>query len=120
METRKLREQSRQRHASLYKNNLDIALRNYQSTPHSATQVSPVEALMKRKIKTRLLTLDINLLPAKVKDREIHLADARVKESYKTSFDKRHGTISLSTLEPEDANYAEEAQEYLEFSRSSY
>ncbi len=41
----------------------DIALLNYRNTPHSATQISPAEALLGRKLKTRVPVLAKNLVP---------------------------------------------------------
>ena len=82
--------------------NSDIALLNYRATPHSATRVSPAEALMGRKLKTRLPILEKNLLPINSQDASIREADKRAKEIYKMSFDKRHGAQALHTLNPED------------------
>ena len=78
----------------------DIALLNYRATPHSATKVSPAEALMGRRLKTRLPVLERNLLPEDEKDKTIRTADQKAKKSYKEAFDKRHGVRSLSLLEP--------------------
>ena len=78
----------------------DIALLNYRTTPHSATKVSPGEALMGRRLKTRLPVLERNLLPEEEKDKSIRIADKKAKKSYKEAFDKCHGVRSLSLLEP--------------------
>ena len=80
----------------------DIALLNYRATPHSATLVSPAEALMGRKLKTKLPTLEKNLVPDEEKDKLIRAADQKAKQSYKASFDKRHGVKKLSMLDPGD------------------
>jgi transposase InsO family protein len=82
--------------------NSDIALLNYRATPHSATKVSPAEALMGRKLLTKLPTLEKNLMPTNSRDTEIRNSDKRAKEAYTSSFNKRHGARDLPTLEPED------------------
>ena len=78
----------------------DIALLNYRTTPHSATKTSPGEALMGRRLRTRLPVLERNLLPDEEKDKAIRTADKRAKKSYKEAFDKRHGVKTLSLLDP--------------------
>ena len=84
----------------LAQRNSDLALLNYRDTPHSATGVSPAEALMGRRLKTRLPVLAASLAP-KVPDQE-HLKerDRAAKAVYKEQYDRRHGARPLPGLVP--------------------
>jgi transposase InsO family protein len=65
-----------------------LAIMNYRSTVHSATQVSPAQALMERKLKTKLPVLPQQLLPAPVHPRKLAEADNESKSRYKQYFDR--------------------------------
>ena len=84
----------------LSQKNTDLALLNYRATAHTATGISPAEALMGRKLKTRLPILPVNLEPQVHSYSDIAKADERAKKSYKMHYDKRHGVRSLPELNP--------------------
>ena len=73
---------------------------NYRSTAHSATEISPAEALMGRQLKTRLPILPTNLKPKLTDHEKIVKADAKTKERYKLQYDRKHGAKPLSELHP--------------------
>lgn len=77
-----------------------IALLNYRNTPHTATGVSPAEALMGRRLKSRIPTLQQNLKPKQLDHESIRLSDKRSKTAYKMNYDRRHGARELPTLQP--------------------
>ncbi|GAB1610332.1 uncharacterized protein K02A2.6-like, partial [Argonauta hians] len=77
---------------------LDLALLSYRATPHSATRVSPAEALMGRPLKTLLPILPERLLPRAQRDERIREADHQAKQSQKTHYDRRHGVVPLTPL----------------------
>ena len=78
----------------------ELGLLNYRSTPHSATGVSPAQALMGRQVRTRLPVLPKKLLP-KVPDPEtLRSKDQATKQKYKLYYDNRHGVRNLKSLEP--------------------
>ena len=78
----------------------DIALLNYRSTVHSATRTSPAEALMGRRLRTRLPVLNKLLFPKQPDDSEIRHSDQAAKDQYKAAYDKRHGARPLAPLQP--------------------
>jgi transposase InsO family protein len=80
--------------------NGDLALLSYRATPSSATGVSPAEALMGRRLRTRLPILPQNLIPCQPNRNAIQQADQAAKRVYKTQFDRRHGVRVLPMLEP--------------------
>ena len=82
----------------LSQKNTDLALLNYRATAHTATGISPAEALMGRRLKTRLPILPVNLEPQVHSYSDIAKADERAKKSYKMHYDKRHGVRSLPEL----------------------
>lgn len=82
----------------LSQENVDIALLNYRNTPHSATQISPAQALFGRNLKTRLPVLAKNLLPQTTNLVKMREKDTEAKEKYKHYFDERHGVKPLSPL----------------------
>ncbi|RUS80258.1 hypothetical protein EGW08_011987 [Elysia chlorotica] len=74
---------------------------NYRATPHSATRVSPAEALMNRKIRTQVPVLESNLEPDSSLNQRITENDKVAKARSKQHYDKHHGATSLlSTLKP--------------------
>ena len=75
------------------------ALLEYRSTPLSSTGVTPAEALMGRRLQTRLPVLAKNLQPRQPDDTQIRAADTRAKEYLKAQFDRRHGVRELPHLE---------------------
>ena len=75
-----------------------LALLNYRSTKHSATGVSPAEALMGRRLQTRLPLLPKRLQPQRPTDTDIRAADARAKQSYKEQYDRRHGVRDMPSI----------------------
>ncbi|GFR79315.1 Pol polyprotein [Elysia marginata] len=78
-----------------------LALMNYRATPHSATKVSPAEALMNRKIRTQVPLLESNLEPSSALHYKIADNDKISKIKAKHQCDKHHGAITpLSTLSP--------------------
>lgn len=84
----------------LQQDDTQLALLNYRTTRHSATGVSPAEALMGRRLKTRLPVL-VSLLTPKPSDHdEISSADTRSKQLYKFHYDRRNGTRLLEPLQP--------------------
>lgn len=78
-----------------------LAMLNYRATPHSTTGVSPAEALMGRKLKTRVPTLIKNLIPNIPDAQQIRAKDNDMKKRYKADYDRRYGVKSLSPLEPD-------------------
>ena len=81
----------------------DIAILNYRASAHSATGISPAEALMGRKLKTRLPVLPEVLAPNQPDHEEIKVSDDRAKAQYKRYYDQRHGAQPLSHLQPGQA-----------------
>lgn len=77
-----------------------LALLNYRSSVHSATKVSPAEALMGRRIQTRLPRLSKMLNPKTIPTAVIRKADESAKEKYKHYYDTRHGARELNSLLP--------------------
>ena len=61
---------------------------NYRATPHSATRVSPAEALMGRQLKTRLRVLPYNLIPKQPEHDMIKASDQAAKQKYKQDYDR--------------------------------
>ena len=57
----------------------ELALMNYRATPHSSTGVSPTEALMGRRLRTKLPTLPRNLDPNPIDDDIVRRHDAATK-----------------------------------------
>jgi hypothetical protein len=86
----------------LSQENSDIALLNYRATPHSTTGVSPAEALMGRRLQTRIPVLPRVLKPTLPKHAEIEQSDSQMKARYKQRYDKRHGVQQLSPILPGD------------------
>ena len=84
----------------LAQENSDLALLNYQATPHSTTGVSPAEALMGRQFKTRLPILPRNLSPRMPSHQALRSADIAAKIRYKYQYDRRHGARELEPLTP--------------------
>ena len=76
-----------------------VGLLNYRATPHSATCITPAEALMGRRIKTSISVLPRKLMPRTPDDSQIRLADQQAKATYKRYYDQRHGARNLLTLE---------------------
>ena len=89
----------KQQKESSFKKYPNIAFLNYRSTPHSATQVSPTEALVGTKLK-RLPMLETKPFLEEDIDKSIRAADKKAKQPYKAAFDKRHGAKILNILEP--------------------
>ena len=79
-----------------------MGLLDYRSTPCSATGVSPAEALMSRKLKTRLPILDSQLQPRVANSDALRAHDLRAKQLQKTAYDRRHGTRNLPPLREGD------------------
>ena len=77
----------------------EVGLLNYRATPHSATCITPAEALMGKRIKTRIPVLPRKLMPKTPDDSQIRLADQQAKATYKRYYDQRHGARNLPTLE---------------------
>ena len=77
-----------------------LALLNYRSTPTTATGVSPAEALMGRKLKTKLPVMAHNLLPQQPVLDGIGESDKSAKGKYKLHYDRRHGVRPLAPLQP--------------------
>ncbi len=84
--------------AILRQNDPDIALLNYRNTEHSATGVSPSQALMGRRLKTRLPVMKSKLIQENGNDEAIRLQDEHVKSQYKVNYDRRHGARDLPKL----------------------
>ena len=80
----------------------ELALMNYRATPHSSTGVSPAEALMGRRLRTKLPTLPMNLEPCPVNDDVIRRRDAAAKAAYKEHYDQKRGVTMLPELQPGD------------------
>ena len=81
--------------------NFELALLNYRSTP-TVTGISPSEALMGRRLRTRVPTLTQNLVPQSPDIRKLQSQDREMKQKYKISYDQRHGAKPLRVLNPED------------------
>ena len=75
------------------------ALLDYRATPHSATGVSPAEALMGRRLRTRLPVLPKLLKPQQPDQAALLASDEKAKRRYKESYDQRHGAKPLPGLE---------------------
>jgi len=91
----------------LAQKNPELALLNYRSTPHSAIEISPAEALMGRKLRTRLPVHAASLKPQQQNHEKIEKSDAKAKENYKRHYDNRHGAKPLSNLSPGQAVFNE-------------
>ena len=76
-----------------------VGLLNYRATPHSATGITPAEALMGRRIKTRIPVLPRKLMPKTPDDSQLRLADQQANATYKRYYDQRYGARNLTTLE---------------------
>lgn len=74
-----------------------LAMLNYRNTPHSATGISPASALMGRRLRTRIPTLNKLLVP-RAPDNGIGDRDRIAKENYKKYFDRRTGARLLPPL----------------------
>ena len=74
-------------------------LLNYHNMKHSATNVSPAEALMSRRLQTRLPNLQKHLLPGDPDHAAIRKSDMHAKQGYKHYYDRHHGARSLPALE---------------------
>ena len=68
-----------------------LALMAYRATPVHPTQTSPCQLMMGRQIRTRIPTLETNLLPQWPTKKEIQQNDKRAKAHYRVSYDRRHG-----------------------------
>ena len=77
----------------------ELAMLNYRNTPHSATGISPAEALMGRKLRTRIPVLSKLLIP-RAPDKDIMMRDEAAKQSYKLYYDRRTGARPLPPLDP--------------------
>ena len=86
----------------LSSNKPDLALLNYRSTPHYATNVPPAVALMGRNLNTKIPILPHLLLPQQPDDKAIRSADHNAKMKYKQHYDRRHGVRSLPPLKTGD------------------
>jgi hypothetical protein len=81
----------------LMQQNEDIALLNYRNTPHSATKMSPAQALFGRSLKTRLPVLAQKLIPQPHDPIVLRQNDSKAKERYKQNFDSQ-GVKALPPL----------------------
>jgi len=75
-----------------------LALLNYRSSIHSAIKISPAEALMGRRIQTRIPRLSKTLDPKITPTSTIRKADEFAKEQYKHYYDRRHGAREAKQL----------------------
>jgi len=80
----------------------DIALLNYRATTHSATGVSPAEALVGRQLQTRVPTIPENLPLAVPSMNKLRQSDKSSKAKAKEAFDGRHGARVLQDLQSTD------------------
>ena len=78
----------------------DLALLSYRATPHSSTGISPSEALMGRRLRTRMPVLPETLQPQLISAENFKRSDERAKEQYKYHYDRRHGARPLQALRP--------------------
>jgi hypothetical protein len=76
----------------------DVAMLNYNTTPHAATGVSPSVALMGRQLRSKIPVLQRNLQPVGVNDREIRQHDDTAKSKTKQHYDRHHGARQLPEL----------------------
>lgn len=72
----------------------------YRSTPCTSTGTSPAELLMGRKIKTKLPTLEKNLLPQWPDLKAVRSKDVKEKEKQAFYSNLRHGARPLPSLRP--------------------
>ena len=79
-----------------------LALMAYRATPVHPTQTSPCQLIMGRQIRTRIPTLDKNLLPQWPTKIEVQHNDKRAKAHYRINYDRRPGTRRLPQLQPGD------------------
>ena len=79
-----------------------LALMAYRATPVHPTQTSPCQLIMGRQIRTRIPTLEKNLLPQWPTKIEVQHNDKRAKAHYRINYDRRHGTRRLPELQPGD------------------
>ena len=80
-----------------------LALMPYHATAVHPTQISPCQLIMGRQIRTRIPTLEKNLLPSgRPKMKYVHQNDKRAKANYHAYYDRRHGTRRLTELQPGD------------------
>jgi hypothetical protein len=75
-----------------------LALLNYRATPHSTTGISPSEALMGRKLKTRIPALTKTLMPKTPDIIQLRAKDNEMKARYKKDYDRRNGVKPLPAL----------------------
>ena len=76
-----------------------IALMAYRAAPIPATGVSQSQLIMGRQIRTTVLTVGRDLLPAWPDFLSVWKADKKMKERYSKAYNKKHGASSLSALE---------------------
>ncbi|XP_062579420.1 uncharacterized protein K02A2.6-like [Saccostrea cucullata] len=73
-----------------WRDELSDYLTMYRTTPHSSTGVSPLELLFKRKIRTRLPTLDTTFYDPDDMDQETRDRDAEKKGTAKSHADEKY------------------------------
>ena len=76
----------------------DLALLSYRTAPYSSTGISPSEALMGTRLRTRIPVLPETLQPQLISSEKLKRSDERAKEQYKYHYDRRHGARPLEAL----------------------
>lgn len=75
-----------------------LALMSYRATPLQATGASPAQLMLGRQIKTTVPTLDRVLTPKWPDFTKVRKADAKAKEDYRRTYNRRHGVRALPPL----------------------
>ena len=78
--------------------NPELGLLDYRATPCTVTKVSPAEALMSRRLRTRVPQLESTLMPQVTGTHTISERDRVAKARHKRYYDQRHGVKPLRTL----------------------
>ena len=75
-----------------------LALMSYRATPLQATGASPAQLMLGRQIKTTVPTVDKVLAPKWPDFTKVRKADAKAKENYRRTYNRRHGVKALPPL----------------------
>ena len=88
--------------AAEHKEDFQLALLAYWSTPQESTHYSPAQLLMGSRLRTTLPASPSYLLPAAVEPSQVHRNDANSKENQALNYNRQHGARQLRTLQVRD------------------
>lgn len=77
-----------------------LALMSYRATPIQATGASPAQLMLGRQIKTTVPAVDKVLSPKWPDLTKVRIADAKAKDGYRRTYNRRHGARALPPLNP--------------------